>query len=484
MTTKAQILGVATLVATASSSQAQTTPQAAAPAPPLSPTEQTIKDIKNPTSWMSWGADFRVRNEYFDNLLTLNPNNPLHEQDYFRFRARIWSSVKPVENLSLNVRVAAEAREWMKPAGYTPMRGRQGWDWSEGIIDNLNVQWKNIAGLPASLTVGRQDIFFGDGWLMGDGTPYDGSWTYFLDAARFTYELKDQHTVIEAMGIMQDPRDDAWLPPIAGSDQDRIFTEQREQGAVLSIANSSMKAANITGYFIYKRDDAMHPPVAGSDNADIYTLGARFTGLLGNNWKYWAEGAYQFGEKQDVKVRDESAPAGGSGEYRDIEALGINTKLTYMFKDKLNNQVSLAYEFLSGDDPGSGGTDEMFDVLWGRWPHWSEIGLYSYAAETRVGQQANLHRIGPIWSLTPFKNVDFIASYFALFTQEQAATRGAAGLFSNDGNFRGHFVSGVVKYKFNQRLSGHLWGECNFPGDYYVHQKPMTFLRAELLLTF
>ena len=29
------------------------------------------------------------------------------------------------------------------------------------------------------LTVGRQDIFLGDGWLVGDGTPEDGSFTYF-----------------------------------------------------------------------------------------------------------------------------------------------------------------------------------------------------------------------------------------------------------------------------------------------------------------
>src|SRR6185436_6472055 len=57
-------------------------------ASPLSPTEQTIKEIKNPTPWLSWGGDFRVRNEYFNNTLTLNPDNSLAEQDYFRFRAR------------------------------------------------------------------------------------------------------------------------------------------------------------------------------------------------------------------------------------------------------------------------------------------------------------------------------------------------------------------------------------------------------------
>ena len=73
---------------------------------------------------MNWGADLRVRNEYFNDLLTLNPNANLHEQDYFRFRGRLWTSITPLDDLSLNARLADEPREWMKPAGYTPFKGQ------------------------------------------------------------------------------------------------------------------------------------------------------------------------------------------------------------------------------------------------------------------------------------------------------------------------------------------------------------------------
>ncbi len=62
---------------------------------------------------------------------------------------------------------------------------------------------KNPLDLPATVTVGRQDIFLGDGWLVGDGTPNDGSFTFFLDAARLTVDLKDQHTTIDAIGLIQ-----------------------------------------------------------------------------------------------------------------------------------------------------------------------------------------------------------------------------------------------------------------------------------------
>ena len=344
-----------------------------------------------------------------------------------------------------------------------------------------------MANLPATVKVGRQDLFLGDGWLVGDGTPFDGSWTYFLDSARFTYDLKDQHTAIDAIGILQSARDDAWLYPIS-ADQDRLLTEQNEKGAILQIGNTSLKAANLTGYFIYKHDNALNGinPAYHPDSGDIYTLGGRVNGLFADNWKYWVEGAYQFGRKKDPSVRYPES----STDYHNLNAYGLNSKLTYSFKDTLNNQLGLSFELLSGDDPKSG-NDEMFDVLWGRWPRWSEIGLYSYAAETRIGQEANLIRFGPTWTFNPIKDLEFSASYYAMFAQHDIATRAASDtLFGGNsdlpghGNFRGHFVSAVLKYKFNQHMSGHLWSEFQFPGDYYANRSPMSFLRAEVMFTF
>ena len=403
----------------------------------------------------------------------------LHEQDYFRFRGRLWTSVTPVDDLSLNARIVDEVREWMKPAGYTPFKGQSGLDWREGIIDSLNVVWKDVAALPLTIKVGRQDLFLGDGWLVGDGTPIDGSWTYFLDSARVTYELKDQHTTIDAIGIIQDAHDDAWLPTI--NPNHLLVTEQNEKGAILQVANSSMKAANLTGYFIYKNDSQV---AANGDNADIYTLGGRVNGPLSDHWKYWVEGAYQFGQKQDPSLKHSDAGAAAANYYHDLNSYGVNSKLSYLFKDQLNNQLTMSFEMLSGDNPHTG-NDEMFDVLWGRWPHWSEIGLYSYAAETRVGQEGNLIRFGPTWTFNPVKDLEFSASYYALFAISDVPTREASTtLFSNQESFRGNFFSGILKYKFGAHMNGHLWSEFLLPGSYYAYDTVIPFLRAEVMFTF
>ena len=119
------------------------------------------------------------------------------------------------------------------------------------------------------------------------------------------------------------------------------------------------------------------------------------------------------------------------------------------------------------------------------------LHVYSYVPETRVGQTANLLRFGPGWSISPTKRMDFSINYNALFSDQAVATRqnisasSVTGLtpFTGTGNFRGHYLQAILKYKFSQHLSGHLWSEFVFPGDYYQSTQMMTFLRAELLFT-
>jgi hypothetical protein len=528
MTTKTQTLTIITLGATlviASAQTNQTTATAPAAAPlAMNSTEQMIQDIKNPFSWLNWGADLRLRNEYFNNAFSLtsdqhlgesgsSPFASVHSQDYFRFRGRLWTSITPIEDLSLNARLAAEPRDFMEPGFSDTYFEQSGMQWRYGIIDNLNVQWKKPLALPATLTVGRQDIFLGDGWLVGDGTPEDGSFTYFLDSARFTYNLEDQKTTIDAIGIVQYARPDAWLPTLGpsttvsdtqlnpgapyGHIEPFLLTDQNEKGAILWIANKSLPAMNVDAFFIYKHDSAINdfPASLFTDSGDIYTVGSRLSGLLDEHWKYSAEGAYQFGRKQEANLNQGGnnpllASSAQTTGFRDLSAFGVNSQLSYLFKDAWKDQVNLSFEFLSGDNPSSKG-DEMFDVLWGRWPQWSEMyNIYSYIQEARVGQTANLYRVGPTWSVTPTKDLNFSASYYALFADQKVPTRDydevlglGNGPFSTTGTFRGHYLQAILKYKFSQHLSGHLWSEFLFPGDYYVDRGMVTFLRAELMFS-
>jgi len=467
---------------------AQTNPPpalAAAPAPTAY--DKWEREMKNPAPWFSWGADLRLRNEYYNNALTLDSSAPRSAQDYFRFRERIWASVMPVTNVSVNARFSGEQREWMEPSAASQYGTRSGLEERYGILDNAYAKWSNIGQVPLTLSVGRQDVQFGDPlnwWLVGDGTPGDGSWTFFLDSARISYDAKELKTKFDVVYIYQNARPDSWLPTLgeSGDNTPRPYnlTEQNEQGVIVYLSNKSVKNTQIDGYFIYKNDNK---EFSNGDNADIYTFGSKISGTPTPNWAYSVEGAYQFGSKQDSTVVYPTAET----QWRRINAYGANGKLTYLFKDPYDNQLSLVGEYLSGDNPNTKGEDEMFDVLWGRWPRWSELYIYSYVKETsnKIGQMNNIIRFGPSWTVTPIKNTTFTATYNALFAPVETPTRQqSTTLFTDNGNFRGHYLQAVLKHKFNDHISAHLWAEFVWMGNYYANQDLMTFLRAEVLFTF
>jgi hypothetical protein len=130
------------------------------------------------------------------------------------------------------------------------------------------------------------------------------------------------------IGIIQDAHDNGWLETL-NADQYVLDTEQNEKGAILWVANKSVPEANLDGYFIYKHDNAPSevPAKYRPDNADIYTFGGRLTGLVAGHWKYSAEGAYQFGEKQDLSIQYPSPSTATSMRLRSTARSATSSKI-------------------------------------------------------------------------------------------------------------------------------------------------------------
>lgn len=461
------------------------TPTAAEAKAPPTAIDELLRQLKQPTPWLCWGADFRARNEYYNNIVTLAATS-LHEQDVFRLRWRVWAAITAAPNLTLNARLAAEARYWERPAFVGAFKTRTGWEQRFGLFDTFAVKWTHPGPVPVTLTVGRQDIMLGDAydwWLVMDGTPGDGSWTTYFDAARLTVEAPSIRTKFDVIGLVQNPPPDFAVPTI-GRSTDYPVTDQKEKGAILYASNRSLPNVQVDGYFIAKHDQQQTCTVAGvsrlsGDNAEIFTVGSKVTGTPGAHLRYSIEGAYQFGRKQDR--------VSGLFAQRDLRAYGGKGRLSYAFNDSWNQQLSVNGELLSGDDPGTRDTDEMFDNLWGRWPLWSEMYIYSVIYETggRVAQMNNLARLGVAWSCVPLKGTSLSLAYNSLYAPESTPTRAVLpALFSHRGHFRGHHVQAVVKRQFSKYLSGHLWAEWIWQGDYYAQRELLTFLRAELAIGF
>ncbi|KPK86230.1 MAG: hypothetical protein AMJ81_01865 [Phycisphaerae bacterium SM23_33] len=433
-----------------------------------------MQKTKQPVPWLTWGADARLREIFTPNLLL-----DREDRHFQRYRFRIWTTVTPVENLSFNARLVWEPRHFCQPSRTLNARNARiidEWTVNEAIADQFNIEWKNIFGLPVTVKAGRQDIIFGNGWLVLDGTPLDGSRTIFFDAIRGTLDLKDINTTVDLIYICQQADSDQRLPPFCDKDFHNI--EQDEQGVIVYVTNKSLDRTQIDGYFIYKHDEQdlgsepgdigpLAPWQVGT-NADIFTFGARVAGDVGEHWKYRAEFAQEFGDKNG----------------RDLCAFGFNSQVSYFLRDNWNNNFRVGYEYLSGENDPDSGSDSQFDPLWGRWPQWSELLAYTVALENRPGEQTNLHRVGVGWSCTPHEKLELCADYHLLFADKN--TFRDRPFFTDHGCFKGQLLTGLLKYKFNKHIAGHVLAELFFPGDYYsdVRNEVAGMFRYEIVFTW
>ncbi len=451
------------------------TGDAAKKAPPKSEWDQAMDAFHHPTDWLDMGADMRVRDEYGANIYTVNrsagASTNYNYTNWQRYRPRIWAKIKPNADVDLNARVINEFRTWSNVQKASQSKAM---NWDETLLDSFNVTARNLGTLPVTAIVGRQDIMLGENWLVMDGTPLDGSRSIFLDAARLTVDWKAQNTKVDLIYVDQAAATDRWLHPL--NDQNRFLTEQDEQGAILYLTHKPTKTLQMEGYFIYRDDTrSKQSPFTGfmnpawAQDAKISTFGAALAGQVSTHWSYRLEGAAQSGERNG----------------NDLRALATNNRLNYAFNDDYKNSLKFAYEYVSGDNPDTS-NDERFDMLWGEWPRWSELYIYTYTKEGQVAENSNLHRLNVGHVFWPDKKLQVQTDYMALWADHSHKNTGGTAIagFNPDGIFRGHLLTCWLRYTFTPQIKGHLLGEYLWPGNYYTVTDNATFLRAQIEMVF
>jgi hypothetical protein len=415
-----------------------------------------------PAPWLKMGLDHRFRTITARNIDTLDsdpPGSRGNKWNFQRYRTR-WSTQSLLnEDIDFNTRMVWEFRTWDEPP-----RKPQHTDFDEILFDRFNFTMRNMFGMPLTGVIGRQDIYDINPWLILDATPLDGSRTIFFDALRLTYDWQEKDTNFDFVYVYHKAASDAWLKPI--NDRDRHLTEQDEHGVILYLKNKSIKDTQLEGYFIYKNDNpidvASKPldfPPTWSRKAEVFTYGAAVASDIDQNWSYRLEGALQRGDKAD-----------STGKEQDLRAYGTKNTLTYKFNDELSNSLHTGYEYLSGDDPGSKRI-EQFDPLWGEWPQWSELYIYTYSREAAIAETTNLHRFFIGHTFKPTKKWTVNTDYHLLWADDNTLggqTFGSDGFtFSRHGKSRGQLLTCWLKWKCCAQLSAHLLGEYLIPGSYY-----------------
>ncbi|MFA6186014.1 MAG: alginate export family protein [Phycisphaerae bacterium] len=419
------------------------------------------QDWKHPTDWLELGADLRLRAEY-DNNRKLDNKAVDHERLTLpRFRVRTSAKIKITDDLDFNIRLITEPRYYIKPTSMDPQFVK-----NELLFDNFNLTWRNAFNMPLTIVAGRQELKFGNGWLVSDGTPLDSGRSSFFDALRFTYSFDASDTTMDVVLIKNSADSAKYLKPINDRDgrEDNDLSEQDEQGAILYFAKKTGKDAGIDWYLIYKHDTDRK--TSKGSEGEIYTPGVRKYGRLNERWQYDMEFAPQFGHKNG----------------KSLGAFATNNQLIYNFNDEHKNKLYFGYEYLSGnDDP-----DKNFDRGWARIDSWSVLYQgYIDSIDGRSFDSSNLHRIYTDWETNLTEKLSLRCGYNLLFADENTYKGGTGGM-SKSGNFRGQLARVMRKYKVSNAIEHRIEGEAFFPGDFYNNDKNdvALFVRYGLYLTW
>jgi len=428
------------------------------------------------------GGSLRLRHEYLQNLNDMD-NDQKDNRNYFRVRTSLWGQVDYEKSFSLFAKLTDEFKPYTYFAGTTSSvpdktAGKKGYhfDINEVVFDNLYFDLKKPLDLPWNLRIGRQDFAgdYGEGFLIFDGTPNDGSRTFYFNAAKAAWSVNDKNSL--DFIYINDQRDEETLPSInptklvnaSNPRLDKVpqsLTTTDEQAGVLYWKNKDLKNLAFEGYYIYKYEAEEGGRGLQSQRGRINTLGSFSKYSLGS-WALRWQFANQFGDYGANGRR-------GFGGYGYVDK-NINSLLW-------TPQLSLGYIYLSGDKTSTA-RNEAWDPLFSRAPWLSEIYGASFGTENGVSYYwSNLQMYRTSLVLSPSKKLKLSFWYNFLRANAQVAP---SAVFSGTGKTRGNLLQSKIEYVFNKNVSTFFLAEYLIPGNFYKDKDPAIFLRSELSVKF
>ncbi len=434
-----------------------------------------INDITAPAPGVKWGLDVRVREEYARNCFDVDDVALYDDSNVFRFRNRLWMELGPFlsvegpgavpnNGVSFYVRLVYEPYVYTVRPDVPAVRPTM---WNELALDNLYVNLDHFMNMPVSLKVGRQDMMYGHGLVMAEGTPFDGSRTIFFDAIKATLHLDPLVTNVDVFYANNKARESR-VEPLNVQSGPYLSEYNIDIFGVYAI-NKMAPGHEFHGYWIYHHDKLIMPnkPTLPKDKK-INTAGALAQGKFAKSFDYYVEAAGQWG-------RQDGQPFG------DAWAFSSDFGYTVEGTEATPVRVHAGYEYLSGNDAGAA-RGHGWDSSLSRFPRFSELYTRLWTRETgMVGFETNLQRYIAGASYKPVPELEFVFDY-NLLLQNNATV--VPGFMTGKGDTRGNLFMGKAFYKITPYLGSHLWAECFLPSRVYTsNADPAWFLRWELTFT-
>ncbi len=411
-----------------------------------------------------WGPYLRLRHEFLKNVTDFE-NDKLDNRNYFRIKSSLWGQADIDDDISFYARLTNENRAYTYLGVESTGKKHYHYDINEFVIDNLFVDLKNIGGYPVDMRIGRQDFLpndYGEGFLIADGTPQDGSRTYYFNAIKGVLHPWDKSSL--EFILIKNNRTDDTLPIINRFDGEQPLNYSDESAFILYHRFDPRQDLHMENYYIYKHEDAGRPrPLTGKGKINT----------VGSFVKY---------ELDPVTLRGQFAYQTGEYDGNDRNAFGGYAFIDREFGDvSLSPKTSFGYYYLSGDDQSTGDY-EGFNQLFSTYPWVSELYNISYTAETGTGYWTNLQMWRSSLSLKFGEKTSGTLFYNYLIANEPRP--GVHSSFG-DGKSRGHLPMARIDHKFNKNVTAYFLAEYFIPGDFYAgNADPALFMRTEIQFKF
>jgi hypothetical protein len=435
--------------------------------------ETSVKQSRESTLQLDAGADLRIRQEIMDHI----PNSVppfTGDTSYFQIRPRFWGEAK-YRNLRLYNR-------WTDEFWHYTSDDRRVNSWpNELIIDNLYLDVNELFDGWLDLRIGRQDLIYGKGRVILDGTPYDGSRTIYMDAIKATINFDaEKKNTLDVLAIYNNNHNEAALGGIDGGEKELNTIRPGskyldEWGGGLYFKSKELEEFPFELYWIYKRETkAKMSNGTTLQGRRFHTFGARLMPKFTETISGELEGAVQSGEKDDGK---------NTSGYMGYAGLRYDPAVEWNLKPFVNAGVY----YLSGDDSnGDGNGDSGWNPVWARWPQISE--LYVLEWHNGAGYWTNLIYPHVEGGFNISQQHKLFASIGSMHTDD------ADGLGGDTGSHYGWLAT--ICYDFplltnifdredkRGNLLGRLQAEMLEPGDYYDSSSTMYFLRWQIIAQF
>jgi hypothetical protein len=399
-------------------------------------------------------------------------NHRSNADDFFRTNTQIEVSADLTDNVSTVINLVNQ-RDW-NAADHTTgnestiITTNTGANEFDVELDLAYVQMKEIFYSPLTLTIGRQDIWFGRGFIIGNNwrawdqqnlTAADEySVTTAFDAARATLDFNPWTLDFVYAKIDEnhhDPEDDIDLYAV------NVNYQFSEYNAVAE------------GYLVSEIDRAALNGVAAvsTGNNDTHTIGGRVQFDPISQITLGGELAYQMGNYSSLNPN--SSP---TSMERDRAAWAFDLFGTYRWDNTWKPEVTLEYVHFSGeDDVNTTGTSAEYNAWNGLyrgkfWTAYADFRQFIYGTADGVDQPAtqNENILQVKGAMKPLEDLLLEASFSYFWIDEDVHTPSAALTNAVRDEELGYEVDFQVTYDYTEDVSFGFVAAWFVPGDFFL----------------